>query len=361
MKSAIQKKMSSILVISMTLIVMAMFPSCDSKSNAAPANKAEASAEKQSPFIGDGDSERYVMVTFVSGVDYWVPVYEMFKEAGKQLNVKTEYKGTPEYDLNQQLAVFEQVMATNPTGIALCPMNADAFIEPINRAIDQGIKIITFATDSPISKRSAFITSDNKNEGYMAADALAEKIGGKGKFAVLENPGQLNHEIRIKSFIERIETNWPDIEVVSRVATNQDANKAYQAVMTVAQAHPDIKGFFMPEASSGMGASQAAIELDSGIQILCVDINNTVLDMIKAGKLFGAIQPNVGVQGYYSMLTLFLSVHNLIDPMNNYKKDNMDSNFVPLIDNGLDVVTIDNVESFYVEEYLERRGSKRFK
>ncbi len=53
----------------------------------------------------------------VSGVEYWSPVYEMFKQAGKLLGVKTVFTGTPEYDLNKELAVFEQVLAKKPAGI----------------------------------------------------------------------------------------------------------------------------------------------------------------------------------------------------------------------------------------------------
>ena len=52
-----------------------------------------------------------------------------------------------------QIATFEQVLAKKPAGIFVHPMNADAFIEPINKAIDSGVAIATFAADSPKSKR----------------------------------------------------------------------------------------------------------------------------------------------------------------------------------------------------------------
>ena len=85
--------------------------------------------EKKSPFIGDPD-ETYYMVVFVSGVEYWFPVYEMFKQAGQQLGVKTVYIGTPEYDVNKHVAVYEQVLAKNPAGIFIAPINPDPFINP---------------------------------------------------------------------------------------------------------------------------------------------------------------------------------------------------------------------------------------
>ena len=53
-------------------------------------------------------SDVYVMNVMVSGVEYWFPVYEMMKQLGRELGVKTRYSGTPEYDVNKQLASFEQ-------------------------------------------------------------------------------------------------------------------------------------------------------------------------------------------------------------------------------------------------------------
>lgn len=348
-------RLSLAVIIILVMAVGLLFTGC--KKEKAPETVA-ASPAYVSPFTGGGENEVYYMLDFVSGVEYWVPVYEMFKQAGVQLNVKTMHAGPIEYDLNKQIAVFEQVLAKKPAGIALCPMNGDAFVEPIQRAIDMGVAIITFATHGENSNEFAYITSDNVHEGYMAADAICEDMGGKGEVAVLENPGQDNHDLRIKSFIERVETKWPGVKVVARAASNQDPNKAYTAVKTMVQAHPKIGGIFMPEASSGMGAAQAALEINTGIRVICCDVNDSILDMIKEGKIFGAINPNQGIQGYYSMLTLYLAYHKLIDPMNEYKQMNDNPVRFPFMDNGLAVVTKDIADNFYVKPYLEKRNSK---
>ena len=314
------------------------------------------STDKAGAFLGSED-EVYYMVTMMSGSEYWVGVYEGFKMAGRQLGVKTVYTGTPEYDINKEVSVFNQVLVKNPAGIAVHPIEPNAFIDPINQAMDSGVKVVTFAADSPDSKRLAFITSDNVKEGYAAADAIAESIGGRGEVCVIENPGQLNHEIRVRSFIEKIERDY-NIKVVARAVGNQDANRAYTALQTMVQANPNIKGCFIPEATSGMGAAQAALELGTGINVICVDINEAVLDMISDGKMFGAIQPNVAMQGYLSMLFLYASKHGLLDPMNGWQTLKKEPFQVPLVDNGLDIVTKENAEFFYTKKYLERLGSK---
>lgn len=319
---------------------------------------APATAGQDNPFQCE-EGETYVMNVMVSGVEYWFPVYEMFKQAAQQMGCKTVYTGTPEYDVNKQLASFEQALAKQPAGVLLHPMNSDPFIEPINRATEMGIPVVTFAADSPNSKRVSYITSNNESEGKYAADAVAEAMDGKGKYAVLENPGQDNHDVRVKSFIARMEAKWPDMKLATRAASNQDPTKAYNAVQAMAQAHPDLGAIFMPEANSALGAAQAAKELGGKIKIMHADVNAKMLDLIKAGEVFGAVNPNQGVQGYMGFMMLWLANHSdLIDPMNDYKKSGFNPMGVPYLDNGFSIVTAANADDFYWDKYLKRRGTK---
>ncbi len=319
----------------------------------------QASAEEPAPPFRCEPGETFYMNVMVSGVEYWFPVYEMMKQAAQQMGCKTVYTGTPEYDVNKQLASFEQILAKKPAGILLHPMNPDPFIEPINRAAEMGIPVVTFAADSPQSKRVSFITSDNYREGQYAADTIAKDMGGKGKYAVLENPGQDNHDRRVQAFIQRMNDKWPEMELVSRAASNTDAVKAYNAVMSMAQANPDLGAVFMPEATSALGAAQAAKELGGKIRVFNADVNAKILDMIKAGDVFGAVNPNQGVQGYMGMMLLYMaSRKDQIDPMNDYARSGFNPMSVPFLDNGFSIVSKLNADDFYWDKYLQRRGTE---
>ena len=316
-------------------------------------------AAQAAPGLRGNAGDTYVMNVMVSGVEYWFPVYEMMKQAGRSLGVKTRYTGTPEYDVNKQLASFEQELARKPAGILLHPMNPDPFIEPINRAAAMGIPVVTFAADSPNSKRVSFVTSDNQREGEQAADAIAAAMGGKGEYAVLENPGQDNHDRRIAAFIARMKARHPGMKLAGRAATNQDPNKAYQAVLSLLQANPNLGALFMPEANSALGAAQAKVESRKNVRVMCCDVNAKILDMIKSGDVFGAVNPNQGVQGYMGMMLLFLARHaSLIDPMNDARRNGTNPMAVPFLDNGLSIVSKANADDFYWDRYLARRGGK---
>ncbi len=300
--------------------------------------------------------ETYIMNVMVSGHPYWVPVFEGFKQAATAMGCEVKFSGTPEYDITKQIASFEQDLAKKPAGILLHPMNADPFIEPINRSIENGTTIVTFAADSPKSNRVSYITSDNLAEAKYAADEIAKIMGEKGKFGVLENPGQSNHDLRVTAFIAYMEENYPDMELVGRQATNQDASKAYTAVSSMLQANPDLGALWIPEAGSAEGAVQAVLEAKAKVIIMHADISPVTREHIKAGNIHQALSPNQGMQGYMGFIATFMAAHpNLIDPFNDYKRTGFNPMGVPFIDNGFAVVTKNNADDFDLGAYMKDR------
>ena len=106
-------------------------------------------------------------------------------------------------------------------------------------------------------------------------------------------------------------------------------------------------------------AAQAKLETKKNIRVMCCDVNAKILDMIKSGDVFGAINPNQGVQGFMGMMMLFLAKNSqLIDPMNDAKRNGTNPMAVPFLDNGLSVVSKANADDFYWDKYLARRGTK---
>jgi ribose transport system substrate-binding protein len=237
-------------------------------------------------------------------------------------------------------------------------MKADPFIEPINSAIAGGTEVVTFAADSPDSNRTSYVTSDNRAEAAFAAEEIVKVVGESGEYAVLENPGQSNHDLRVTAFIDYMETNYPDMELVGRQATNQDVAKATQATASILQANPGLDAMWIPEAGSAEGAAVAVLEADADVLILHADITAATLDFIKDGTIHMSLNPNQGIQGYMGFVTLFMAAHpDLIDPFNDWEDSGFNPAQVPFIDNGFSVITKDNTDSFVLGEYMEGRST----
>ena len=333
------------------------------------ASRLVASAVLALPALGTGMSaqaeggfackpgETYIMNVMVSAHPYWVPVYEGFKQAAAAMGgCETIFSGTPDYDIAKQIASFEQDLVKQPAGILLHPMQADPFIEPINRAIASGIEIVTFAADSPKSNRTSYITSDNLAEAKYAAEEIVSQIGDSAEYAVLENPGQSNHDLRVTALISYMEENYPDMKLVGRQASNQDSNAAYRATASFLQANPDLGAIWIPEAGSAEGAVAAVLEAKANVLVMHADITPTTLEHIRAGNIHMALSPNQGVQGFVGFVATFLAAHSdLIDPFNDYKISGYNPMRIPYIDNGFSVITKDNADAFDLNAYMANR------
>jgi ribose transport system substrate-binding protein len=300
--------------------------------------------------------ETYVMNVMVSGHPYWVPVYQGFKQAAAAFGCDTVFSGTPDYDITKQISSFEQDMVKAPAGVLLHPMQSDPFIEPINRAIDNGTEIVTFAADSPNSNRTAYITSDNLAEAKFAAEEIVSQVGQKAEYAVLENPGQSNHDLRVTALIAYMDENYPEMKLVGRQATNQDSNAAYLATSSILQANPDVAAIWIPEAGSAEGAVAAKLEAGSELLIMHADVTPATLEHIKAGNIHMSLNPNQGVQGFMGFMAVHLANRaDVFDPFNDWKTSGFNPVQIPFMDNGFAVITKDNAHSFDLNVYMDGR------
>ncbi len=311
---------------------------------------AAAADQSTGAAFGADPNEEYYMVTFLSGIEYWKGCYKGFEAAGKVYGVKTIYGGAAEYDVNQAVTVFEQIIANKPAGIAVSCINPDAYMEPIKKAMEAGIPVVTFDADSPNSGRYSFLATGNVAAGETAAKYLAEALGGEGDVAVVTLPGQLNHEERCAGFVNYIEANCPNMKVVQTANGGGEQTTAATAASGILQANPNVKGLFCTDATSGVGAVAAIAETNrSDVKIVSFDTDKGTLDAIKAGTIEASIAQGTWNMGFWAFQQLFQLKHELINPTEGWKEKGINP-LPPYIDTGVNVVTKDNVDAFYVSE-----------
>jgi ribose transport system substrate-binding protein len=304
----------------------------------------------KSSLVGD-HNEEYYMVTFLSGIEYWKGCYNGFMDAGKLYGVKTVYTGGIQYDVNQEVTALEQVIAKKPAGIALTCINPNAFKGPIKKAMEAGIPIVTFDADSPDSGRYSFLGTGNEYAGEVAAKALAEQVGAEGgEVVVITNPTQLNNEQRVMGFKNAISKTYKNLKLVQVGNGNGDQTEAAKVLSGFLQAHPNIKGVFCSEATSGVGAAAAVKEANKvgKVKIVSFDTDRGTLDAIKSGIISTSIAQGTYVMGYQAMNFLFQLKHDLINPVKDWKTKNVNP-LPPFVDTGVYIVSKDNVDSFYTK------------
>jgi ribose transport system substrate-binding protein len=334
-------------VISLTTMIFLLVSGVTGCSNS---NNNTSSKNAATLLVGD-KSEEYYMVTFLSGMEYWKSCYKGFEDAGKLYGIKTIYTGGLQYDVNQEVTALEQVIAKKPAGIAVSCMNPDAFAVPIKQAAAEGIPIVTFDADSPQSGRYSFLGTGNEYAGTVAAKALAEQVGPEGgEVVIITLPAQRNHEERVSGFKNALNVQYKNLKLVQVGNGKSDQTEAAKVLSGLLQAHPDIKGVFCTDATSGVGAATAVKEANKvgKVKIVSFDNDRGTLDAIKSGVISASIAQGTYIMGYQSMNFLFELKHELINPVEDWKGKDI-SPLPNFVDTGVSIITKENVDSFYTK------------
>ena len=268
------------------------------------------------------------------------------------LGVEAKYGGTTEYDVNSAVTSLEQVIALNPTGMAVTCMDADAYVDPINNAIDAGIPIVTFDSDSPNSKRTTFLGTSNYQAGVTAADYIGEKLGGKGRVACLTRTGQSNINERIEGFTTELADKYPDIEMVQGVDAGNDENEAATNLSSLLSTDSDIDYIFAALQQAVLGTETALSEagLTGEIKVVGFDTDKTTLDSIKSGSVEATLSQSPYAEGFWSMIYVYmLANQDCIKSADDWYAKGFPS--LPATgDSGCAVVTADNADMYYLAE-----------
>ncbi len=177
-------------------------------------------------------------------------------------------------DNNLQKGVFDDAMAANVDGIAVSTIEADAFAPVINGAIDKGIPVITFDSDSPKSKRLVYIGTNNFEAGRRAGEEAVKLFPNGAKLvAFVGNMSAQNANDRYNGFKEGVKGH--NIEFLQDPFTDdKDIGRARRNVDDAITKYGDqINGFVGLYSYNGPAIVDEVVKNDlrSKVKIICFD------------------------------------------------------------------------------------------
>jgi ABC-type sugar transport system substrate-binding protein len=103
----------------------------------------------------------------------------------KELGIKIYWEGPTTSDAAAQVNVIESLIERQVDGILISCNDADALKDVIDRAVDAGIAVGCFDSDSPNSKRAFYCGTDNYAIGKLSAEYMMQYLPEGGKVAIL--------------------------------------------------------------------------------------------------------------------------------------------------------------------------------
>jgi ribose transport system substrate-binding protein len=234
-----------------------------------------------------------------------------------------------------EVNMVENAVNRKVAGILLAPSDPDALIPAVKKAWEARIPVVII--DSQLSASAekyyqAFLATDNKKAGELAAKALIDKVGTTGKIAVMSYVAGAGSEIgRVGGFNDYIKAN-SKLQIVGPFYSQSQMATALNQTTDVLAANSDLVGIFGANEPTAIGMGRAIKQAGKAGKVAAIgfDGNQDLQEFVKDGTLNATV-----VQGSYQMGEK--GIDTLLKILN---KDKVDK----VIDTGVVVVTKDNID-----------------
>ncbi|ANS73494.1 hypothetical protein AWM70_01935 [Paenibacillus yonginensis] len=272
---------------------------------------AQAGANGQE--TSGGGSRTYFINPKSIGPAYWAAAQKGADQAAKDLNVKVVYNAPTEADSSKQINMIQDMLTRKVDGIGVSPNDAKAVGPVFKKAAGQNVKIVTWDSDAPDTDRQYYVAPDTDEAvGELLAKTIGEEIGGKGQVAfMVAGLGSQNQIAKSDAAKAYFAANYPDIELVTTVSSDDDQQKAYANAQNLIKTYPDLRGIIgfaggePPAAAEVVEQAVKAGTLKQGqVAITGIAVPSVVKNYIKNGTIKTDIIWDPGKLAYTTVYVL---------------------------------------------------------
>src|SRR5229473_6692695 len=233
--------------------------------------------------------EKYFLIATNIKLPYWEAAGAGLVRAAGQMQVRAQFVGPDTYDPKAQQAEFQKVVAQKPTGILISPADPELMQPDIDRAIGQGIPVITIDSDARSSKRLLFIGTDNYKAGEIGGEVLAKRLRGKGNVIVFSMPAQSNLRERLRGY-EDVLAAHPAIKIVEVVDIRGDPRIAFDKTRDILKSQPaKVDAFVCLEAIACPEVADVIERNKADKVVVAMDVDPRTLEWIQKGRISATI------------------------------------------------------------------------
>jgi ribose transport system substrate-binding protein len=254
---------------------------------------------------GQAAERTVALVLGVKGSPFYQALSCGAQAKAKELDLDLTVTAPDQFAADLQVPVVNAVTATGPAIAAIVPTDMQALIAPMKELSERGTKVIT--VDQTIGDSSFVqtqILTDNEAGGKLAADAMNELLGGKGKVLVItQPPGSAAQDARTAGFEEELKENFTGLEYLGPQYQSDDPQKAAEIVTSTLSAHPDLAGIFATNDQGAIGAITGLRQAGaaSNVKVVAYDAATAEVNAFKNGTIHALIAQNPKQEGEIAM------------------------------------------------------------
>ena len=288
------------------------------------------------------DERRIAVIPKGTSSVFWESVRLGAQKAGEELGYEISWNGPElESDRERQIQIVEDFIALKVAGVVLAPNGSNALVPKVEEMFAKNIPCVIIDSGINTDKYVSFAATNNYQGGVIAARRMGKILDGKGKVIVVKfMPGSGSTTNRENGFIDTIEKEFPDIEIVDTKYGMATVETALQAAEDLLTKHAELDGLYACNAGTSVGSAQALQSQGrtENIKMVGFDAEETLLDKLTSGVIDSLV-----VQDPYRMG--YIGVKTLVDKINGKE--------VPkLIDTGVELITVERLEEPEIKALL---------
>ena len=257
--------------------------------------------------------KKYKIAIVPKGLDN--PVFALAKlglekRAAELGDVTPIFTANSTTDTAGDVNVIQGLVSEKVDAIGISCNDPVAYVNVINKAVDAGIKVMTWDSDAPTSKRPVFYGVNSQAVGVKMGLAMKRLIGGKGKIVIISgDAAALNLNLRIKGAKSSL---GPNITIVNTFFTKDDIPTAIAATENAIRANPDLSGILMVGGwalFSNEGATPLLNQAKGKIKVVSFDPLAAVVSYLRDNIVQSVWTQDYWGWGYESTTILYGLLH----------------------------------------------------
>lgn len=216
----------------------------------------------------------------------------------------------------EQISILNDLKNECVTGIAVFPINDPQVISLINQFAKDGISIVTFNSDIKDIDSLCFIGQNHYKGGRTAAELMRKLLPDGGDIGIIISSNNLScHQDRLLGFKDKLTGNIANLNIVE-IQENQDKkDEAFRITLEYCNKYPNLKGIYITSGGvAGIGSALNLLQLNGQIKVICHDIIQDSIELLKSQTIDFVIGQNAYLQGYKIIKTLFEQLVRGIGP-----------------------------------------------
>ncbi|MCX6080577.1 MAG: sugar ABC transporter substrate-binding protein [Chloroflexi bacterium] len=229
------------------------------------------------------------------------------EKAAADLGVDAVMVGPVGAKAEDQIAELESLIEKGVDGIAISSVSTDALAPIIDKALADGIPVVTYNTDNPSSKRLGFVGQDLVNSGRIAGDLMAKALGEKGKVIITTLDASAQWSLDREKGAREALAKYPGITVVTTVNTGTEPQGIYSAIENAMLANQDVTGILSMECCSVGPAAEYVKRnnMKDKVKVVGFDLLPGTLQLVKEGIIYATIDQDPFKQGYEAVQLVY--------------------------------------------------------